>query len=239
VILPVPYRSQLAADAGFGKGDCGPASFAMVLNALAFYISVDALGRILEKPANYTITNLRELQTLARDTFGFALGYRSRMTLAEVREAIEARRPIIALVWYPLLPNRFDPAYTNGHFVVIVGVEDEAIIYHDPYYRGQAGATLKGSWEAFSKAWSAVGNGAFNVPRQGLLSPPLPAPPVHANPDLQTIKDIRWWCEESTRFMEAGQAAPDPAEAAASIARARDILLNEVVPRLYVVEGSL
>lgn len=227
MILPVPYRSQLAADAGYGKGDCGPASFAMVLLALLVYITVDALGKILQKPANYTIAQLRELQVLARE-FRVNLEWRGRMSLADVTACIEARRPVIALVWYPMLPNRFDPGYTNGHFVVIVGLEGESIYYHDPYYRDQGGALLKASWEGFSKAWSATGMGAFNTPRQGLIAPALPVPEIEQEADKEVVKAARWPAEEATRAIEAGQYE-----------RARDILLNEVIPRLYALEGAL
>jgi hypothetical protein len=227
MILPVPYRSQLAADAGFGKGDCGPASFAMVLNALDVYVTVDALGKILSKPANYTITELRELQVLARQ-FRVELQWRGRMTLASVQASIEARRPVIALVWYPLMPNRFDPNYINGHFVVIVGVEGESLYYHDPYYRDQGGALLKAAWEGFSKAWSAVGMGAFNTPRQGLVAPPLPVPEVEVDVDIEKVRAARWWAEESARAGEAG-----------SVERARQLLIDEVIPRLYALEGAL
>jgi hypothetical protein len=227
VILPVPYRSQLAADAGFGKGDCGPASFAMVLNALDVYITVDALGKILQKPAAYTITELRELQVLARQ-FLVTLEWRGRMTLESVGALIDERRPVIALVWYPLMPNRFDPSYVNGHFVVIVGIEGESVFYHDPYYRDQAGALLKATWEGFSKAWSAVGMGAFNTPRQGLLAPPLPVPEVEIAIDAEIVKAARWWAEEGVRQGESG-----------AYDRAKDIYLNEVIPRLYSIEGLL
>jgi hypothetical protein len=225
MILPVPYRSQLAEDAGYGKGDCGPTTLGMILLALAIYITIDALGKILQKPVNYTIATMRELQRLARE-FRIDLEYRREMTLAEVAACIEARRPIIALVWYPEMPNQYDPHYRNGHFVDIIGVEGNEIVYHDPYYRDMGGATLRATWEDFSKAWNAVGNGVFNVPRQGLVAPPLPMPQPTVS--LQTITDLRWLCEEGVRRTEAGQHD-----------QARDIFLNKVITRLYALEGVL
>jgi hypothetical protein len=223
VILPIPYRSQLAEDAGYGRGDCGPASLAMILLALSVYITVDALGKVLQKPAQYTTSTMRELQQLARE-FRIDLEYRGKMTLADVRRCIEARQAIIALVWYPKLPNRYDPAYRNGHFVVIVGVEGDTIIYHDPYYRGSGGALLRASWADFSKGWSATGNGAFNVERQGLIAPPLPMP--QPTLDTEGIKAIRWHAEEGVRAFEQGNGE-----------RARRIMLDEVIARLYALEG--
>ena len=223
MILPIPYRSQLAEDAGWGRGDCGPATLAMILLGLGIYITVDALGKILQKPQHYTISSMRELQQLARE-FRISLGYAGRMGLADVTGCIERRQAITALVWYPEMPNQFDPTYEDGHFVNIVGVEGETIVYHDPYYRGMAGGALRAPWGDFSRAWSAVGNGAFNVPRQGLIAPALPMAVEVV--DRELMKLLRWLTEESIRNTEAG-----------NVERAGQILRDEVVPRLYVLEG--
>lgn len=222
VILPIPYRSQLAADAGYGRGDCGPSVLASILLAMMVYITIDALGKILQKPANYTISTMRELQQLARE-FRIDLGYKGNMTLAQVTALIANRQSIIALVWYPEMPNRYDPDYRNGHFVVIIGVEGDTIIYHDPYYRNTDGAALRALWSDFSRGWSAVGNGAFNVPRQGLIAPALPLPQTNL---ADLIKDLRWLSEEATRQQEAG-----------NLSRAHQLLTDEITPRLYALEG--
>jgi hypothetical protein len=223
MILPVPYRSQLAVDAGYGRGDCGPSALAMILLALQVFITVDALGKILQKPANYTTATMRELEQLARE-FRVDIVYQARMSLADVTSLIGQRQAVIALVWYPEMPNQFDPTYEDGHFVVIIGVEGDTIIYHDSYYRNMGGGALRAPWRDFSRAWSAVGKGAFNVPRQGLIAPPLPKEMPLL--DTDTVKTIRWWGEEATRMVETG-----------NVERARSILLDEVVSRLYALES--
>jgi len=187
------------------------------------YITVDALGKIMQKPKNYTITSLKELIGLAQQ-FRVELQLKRGITLDDVRALIAQRRPIIALVWYPLLPIKYDANYANGHYVVIVGVAGETVYWHDPYFRGQAGALLSASWADFSKAWSKTGEHSGTA-RQGLVCPPVALPKVEL--DKEAIKDVRWWSEEAVRAVEAG-----------NMERARQILLNETVPRLYELEGK-
>jgi hypothetical protein len=55
-------------------------------------------------------------------------------SVAEVREEVEAGRPVIPLVKYRLLPGHEASTIPYDHYVVIYGLDGDRFLYHDPAY---------------------------------------------------------------------------------------------------------
>lgn len=212
-ILNVPYRSQIhtkpGADGSYGKGDCGPTTLVMELDALKIPATIDEVGRKMGKPEGYTSANLREMQTVAGE-YDVALGWHKFVTPAttldwtKVNDLVNHGSPIIALVWYPLLPLRYDLRYNYGHYVLILGTTETQVVYHDPYWKGEAGAYLKTGKAEFAKAWLTTGIHS-KTPAQGLY---LKDRSVAEQNDTQAWVDrvmaMRWNSEEAQRENEKG-----------------------------------
>jgi len=212
-ILNVPYRSQIpakpGADGSYGKGDCGPTVAVSILDTQRITATIDEMGRRMGKPEGYTSSQLRELQTVMGE-YDVALGWHKFVTPAttldwsKVTDMVNRGSPIIALVWYPLLPLRYDLRYNYGHYVLIVGTTDTQVIYHDPYWKGEAGAYLKAGKADFAKAWLATGIHS-KTPAQGLYLKDRTVPQQEdTRAWISKIETMRWHSEEAIRESEKG-----------------------------------
>ena len=205
--LLVPYISQLGETAKWGAGDCGPTELAQYLNSVGFDVTPDVVSRdVLKKAQGYTSASLRELQT-AGSAYDVKLHWgrfdnrNGNVDWIAVKEMLKQQHPIIALVYYPLLPIRYDLRYDDGHFVTIVGMEGDMVIYHDPYWPGSRGAYLSTSTTSFARAWLATGKHA-KTPAQGLYDVDRTVPvKADASTWAKKIESIRWNSEEADREM--------------------------------------
>lgn len=236
-ILNVPYRSQIptkpGADGSYGVGDCGPTVLLSILDTQRIPATIDEIGKRMGKPVGYTSSQLRELQTVAGE-YDVDLGWH-KFTKADksldwgaVEVKIANRTPIIALVWYPLLPLRYDLKYSYGHYVLILGTTENQVVYHDPYWKGEAGANLKAGKNEFAKAWLATGIHA-KTPAQGLyLTNRTVVEQGDSKAWATVIETLRWQTEEAQREIEKGL-----------IEASRQRIALHVTPKLYELERAL
>ena len=181
VILDVPYRRQHDGTA-WGPTNCGPAAISMVLEAYGHVVpnrdlrllANDLLG--LHDPS--TGTRIQDLARIVRtyglETLGPLEGNRfRRWTVDQVLQEVLRGWPVVAQVSYADLPNhRYDPTPVD-HYIVLVGVAGDDVIFNDPItydnltyrrlmdpeeYREWAARYARGnrqrmSREAFERAW--------------------------------------------------------------------------------------
>jgi uncharacterized protein YvpB len=151
--LVIPWLSQLSQTAAYGRGDCGAAGVAMLLQWKGKTITVDDVSKATGKVPGYTLLGFPEL-ILAAITYGLNLVHQN-MSLEQVCAEIDDGQPVLCLVNYRSLPAtmRFDGAYNSGHYILVVGYDENRIVYHDPYWRDETG----GAYKAISRAefWTA------------------------------------------------------------------------------------
>lgn len=125
----VPYHSQWEKDALRFSGDCGPACLAMLIEwRTGELASVDQLSVECSMTPSRNTTTAADLLRVSH-AHGLTLIQRS---VAGV-DAITF--PSIVLVHYGDL-QRMDVAYTGGHWVVLLSVENGKVFYHDPDWWG-------------------------------------------------------------------------------------------------------
>ena len=83
-------------------------------------------------------------------------GY-DRWTVADVRRAVEAGRPVITLVHYAELPGNERSGSTSDHFVVVVGSTPDGFLVNDPARPPEAGRRRPLTDAELVRAWSASG----------------------------------------------------------------------------------
>lgn len=127
---------------------CGPACLRMVL----------AYHRIIKTEDEVTeICDTTELGTTptqisaAFEKFGIRASSIKNANIDELKNEIKEGRPVIVLI---------DPSHISGgisgfgHFIVIVGIKDQEIEYHDP--DEPKGESIKCNFETFLMAWNAT-----------------------------------------------------------------------------------
>jgi uncharacterized protein YvpB len=154
VRLDVPWASQLGEGAGYAAGDCGTACLTMWLRFLGHEVSVDDVSRATGLPEGFSLSGFSHLQKAGRN-WGLELAWARLQSVEDLRGELEAGRPVIALVHYLSLPARlrYDKNYPYSHWVVVVGIGEGMIVYHDPYFRGEGGDGVEVSEREFSWAW--------------------------------------------------------------------------------------
>jgi hypothetical protein len=159
-ILDVPYKSQNDPDAQTENNDCGPACVAMILLTQGRSVATSdvyaASGVAQDRGLSFAEV------TAAAAHFGLPLNTRIGMSLQDVRNTIDQGTPVVALVKYLYLPDRQGQSTTGGHFVLVVGYDDDAgeIFVNDPYYwaslRNQ-GDHHHYSYDTWEQAWGRCG----------------------------------------------------------------------------------
>lgn len=123
----------------------------------------DIAIRFQSKPNEYMYFG--ELLTALR-SYGLDAGYKRPLFISDIMTAIEAGRPMIALVKYPLMPRQF-AVFTGYHFIVLYGYVGDSIIYHDPLSAGYEYLLI--SAKELDKAMSDYSL-AENLPYQGIVA---------------------------------------------------------------------
>ena len=166
--LVVPFLSQLGPGASKNLNDCGPASVAMVANAVGSKITVDRSTEICQQNRNKP-TSISPLMT-GMSSVGIKSDYVRPLKAERIKQEIDNGNPIVALVKYTHVPDRnkeFEH-YEGSHYVVIVGYEDDMFEYHDPYHNGGGGAYLTMTENELDAAMSKFGQ-YENMPYQGIV----------------------------------------------------------------------
>ena len=123
----VLYRSQWDTDAQYVKSDCGPACVAMLLGFRGITTTIDEISKACGMGPNKRYTTAADLVNVSK-TLGLELVAVSGWTL----EQFAKQAPCIVLVHYADLKDRQDKNYTNGHWVVLLGVVGNDAVIHDP-----------------------------------------------------------------------------------------------------------
>lgn len=135
-IIKVPYRSQWDADGGLFASDCGPSSLAMVLQWLGVTVKIDDLAKDCGMSSTKRYTTGFNLVSAA-SKYGVSLDHRFDATPTAIENELSNGRPVIALLHYGTLkPYVQDKVYTSGHWLVVVGSDDDTVIVNDPNFKG-------------------------------------------------------------------------------------------------------
>lgn len=181
-VLDVTYKSQNDPDALEKNNDCGPACVAMLLSTQGQDVRTDdvyaASGVAADQPLRFS-----QVEAAAAH-YGVRLTSRWNLDLQDIRNAIDEGAPVIALVKYEYLPDRQGQATTGGHFVLVVGYDDDAseIVVNDPYYWGELrskGDHHHYDYATWEQAWGRCSedgnpNHALLIPQLGQPAPALP-----------------------------------------------------------------
>lgn len=200
--LDVPYLSQT-------EDLCGGAAAAMVLRYYGVrHISAQQFADLVDHRAGGIATDalmarLRRLGWNAEETAG---------SIASIRAALAARRPVIVLV--ADRPSRY-------HYLVIVGMTAANALVHDPEWgpaRSLRLARFERSWAA-ARFWSAVIEPAPEEARAGAATPVDPE--VAPGGPLSHLAGVRFG---ERRFKDAGALAEQAVAADPGDAYAWDVL---------------
>jgi hypothetical protein len=195
-ILNVPYKCQNDPDANVKRTDCGPCCIAMILGGIGQQVTTNAVVAAANQQGD---AGLMQSQVVAAaSAFGLSMDWRQGFSLDELKKFIDNGQPPVALVKYANLPDRVDTASTGGHYVVVVGYDDDAqnIFINDPDtfpWAHAAGFQKAYPYSTWMSAWGgfAVGeNWNFSLifpTKVGLIGgassgAPAPAAPPAAAP---------------------------------------------------------
>lgn len=169
MLLDVEYMSQLGDGANRAIHDCGPACLAMLINHIRdTHLTVDGVCEVMGISGRDLGAAIWFLSGTAK-TYGVRVLHMTGLYPYKIEEMLNiALQPAIALVRYQALPNRYDASYTGGHYVLIVGVTENDVVIHDPYWPDARGANQRVPRGTFEQAWTADGVG-FKVSGQALV----------------------------------------------------------------------
>lgn len=163
VLLPVPERSQVDGTV-WESSNCGPASIAMVLETFG----QDVPNSVLRQGADQLLgwsnpsigTRIQDLAGVVQQrglvvNGPYSVGSLRHWSLDDVKSELSAGRPVVAEVYFALLPNhRYNPVPTD-HYIVIVGYEGDNFLFNDPADSKSPGYRQVMSSGQFLTAWGA------------------------------------------------------------------------------------
>ena len=158
-ILNVPYKSQLdPADANLAYADCGPCCLAMILGGIGKSVTTNAVAVAAGMVQGDKRGRLMSQLVSAAQQFGLATAA-GQSALDDLKRLIDNGQPAVALVKYENLPQRYDPRYTGGHYVLVVGYDEQNILINDPYYPAGSTAGYQKAYpfQGWLAAWKADG----------------------------------------------------------------------------------
>ncbi|MEZ4595215.1 MAG: C39 family peptidase [Chloroflexota bacterium] len=161
--LRIPYRSQWDEDAKDHSGDCGPTCVAMLLNGKRVAITPDELYTYIGVRPKFTY--IPDLKNAAWGAGQVNLTYKAyanrQQALQELRQNIDAGHAFIALAkykpWMKVTGNKFE----YGHFLLVVGYDDDHVFVHDPLF-GLWAQRSRGEYFRFSNKLFLDGWGGFH-----------------------------------------------------------------------------
>lgn len=166
---PVPYITQFDGTPWEGS-NCGIASIAMVLSAFDITLPTVQVRKsiisITGDPSYDAGVAWDPLVKIAwRHNFPVngpnnADGSLRHWFLEELDAESRMGRPSILLVHYRSLPGHEHASWWGDHYVVFLGLTANGdVIYHDPAFRGSAGAYRVTDRATFERAWTSTMSG--------------------------------------------------------------------------------
>jgi hypothetical protein len=150
--IPWIGQNTQRTDDDFSNSDCGAACVAMWLRSMGTIIDVDTVSRATGLRLGYSSAMPTHLITAA-EVCGLKLKRVFQLTPDLIRAQISAGVPVIVLVHYGSLSQRFDQKFQAGHWLLVVGWLDVRFIYHDPYWpTSEQGSFLEMSQAELVKA---------------------------------------------------------------------------------------
>lgn len=122
---------------------CGPAGLRMVLE---FFGTALTESELAQRCGTTLLGTGRVGLAQAATALGFAAQLVNHLTRDDVETYLNQGRPIIAVIDPGLL---YPGVLGFAHSVVMVGLEGDTVIYHDP----ESAANLTVSWGQFQMAW--------------------------------------------------------------------------------------
>jgi len=171
ISLDVPIRSQFDGSE-YQAANCGPTALAMVLEGFGVAVPTPQLRNLAnrlqgtyDRDAGIALQYLGDIAALAglrpiglRDGGQF-----HRWTVDEVRDEVRHGHPVITLVRMRELPDYAGSRSDTDHYVVVVGLDGQALLVNDPARPGDAGFHRPLTPDQLERAWAAS-----SIPRQAL-----------------------------------------------------------------------
>lgn len=114
-------------------GMCGPASLKMVLEYLGLSKTEKELAELCKVDVNLGTSDA--LIKNAAETLGFAVEIKNNSSFDDVQKWINRGLPVI-VDWFTRGVSNSDSAVCDGHYSVVVGLDDEYIYLQDPEIGG-------------------------------------------------------------------------------------------------------
>lgn len=162
--LPIPYRSQWAADADKNNTDCGPTCLAMILNYYGVETTPNQLYSFLPDKGPNDFTFFSDLQRIGKH-YGVTLRwiqYSDRQgAIGNLKANLNNGNPMIILVKYQPWKAATGNLFNGGHFVVATGHSNGQITMHDPVFGNWRRPASIGAHFALSEDMFCAGWGGF------------------------------------------------------------------------------
>lgn len=162
---------------------CGCAA----LQAVLYYYGIEFRENQLAEKLHTTQTDGTEPQAIAdfATAEGFTVDMRA-MSIADIKQYVDKDIPVIVDIqaWSGHRHSDYQHDYADGHYVVVIGYDDEKLIFEDPSLLNRGYLLLS----EFLERWHDIGNGphAAHISHRGIAIYGKP-PRFHTS----TVKHIR------------------------------------------------
>ncbi|MEA2642227.1 MAG: Peptidase like family [Chloroflexota bacterium] len=167
--IQAPYHSQLDGTP-WAEANCGPTTLSMALGAYGIDVAsaelrtqtLDAQGMWGDEAGTLLDALAQVAQSYGVRPIGLygSQGFR-RWSVADVRQQLEAGRPVIVQVLFRALPGREASLYYGDHYVVLTGLVGDSFLYNDAvdsdgvgYDRLMSADTLQQAMRASDKRYA-------------------------------------------------------------------------------------
>ena len=183
----IPYVSQWEQGGNLSIGDCGIASVAMLAHWLGRSETIDQI--ILQAGLPYPRSTYSFAEVIqAGKKVGVQLSVHQNFGVNELKQAIDAGKPVIPLVWYPAFTgNQISAA---AHFFVVIGYDEAGVTVHDSNYLRNGGANRSIPWAEYEQSIGPLlkqksGNNAYQaMVMENPLSTKIAITPMGMNIDV-------------------------------------------------------
>lgn len=150
---------------------------AAALQAVLAYYGIEAREDTLVKEIGATPEDGAPPEAIERAARarGLKAELREGLSIADLEAAVRAGRPVIVDIQaWPDRPRTYADDWDDGHYVVVVGVEKDRLVFEDPSILGGRGVIARA---AFADRWHDEDKRKRNV-HAGILFDGRPAPPA-------------------------------------------------------------